>query len=112
MANREKYGISFNNHIFINMLPVVLYKPELIEKLIERFQKNHFLKLKELRVSEVEIKILIKASQKDKPTCWRFICSNTTNFQLDIHIYREILNNNGKLIYQGLFYNNIRILWK
>ncbi|NDC39635.1 MAG: hypothetical protein EBZ48_16610, partial [Proteobacteria bacterium] len=61
-----------NNHIFLNVLPVATVPPEYIETVIKILAKRYADRLRTLRVSQVEFKIIVQApSQNAQPIAIR-----------------------------------------
>lgn len=79
-----------NNHIFLNVLPVATVPPEYIETVIKILAKRYADRLRTLRVSQVEFKIIVQApSQNAQPIAIRLISSNPTGYVLRVDTYVE-----------------------
>eukprot|EP01080_Neovahlkampfia_damariscottae_P011048 gene11048-3756_t len=99
----SKFKQSYANHIYIHVIPELIYKPDNIQGIFDRLQVDHAERLKELRVSQIEAKCKIKVSKNEKPINLRFVMTNTTGYKLLVEFYQESVNTvTGKSIYSGL----------
>jgi len=78
-----------NNHIFLNVLPVVQLSPEYIETVIKILAKRYSDRLRRLRVSQVEFKINVQPSPGAPVISVRLISSNATGYVLRVDTYVE-----------------------
>ncbi|EFC36537.1 predicted protein [Naegleria gruberi] len=88
MADKN-YPTSYANHIFVNFLPEVVVKADMVGEIIERFQKVYGKRLWKLRVSEVEVRFTAKFSRTSQPQTFRFIALDDTGYNLTLDVYRE-----------------------
>ncbi|KAL0482923.1 acetyl-CoA carboxylase [Acrasis kona] len=100
----SRYEQTFGNHIFINFLPEVVVKTDLVEQIITRFQNNYAKRLWNLRIGEVEIKLNAKTSPDSPSMPLRFIATNKTGYKLTVDMYQEVKDQtSGKIKYSGFF---------
>lgn len=100
MADKN-YAPSYANHIFVNFLPEVVVKADMVGEIIERFQKVYGKRLWKLRVSEVEVRFTAKFSKTSQPQTFRFIARDDTAYNLTLDIYREEKDQNtGRTVYK------------
>jgi len=100
MADKN-YATSYGNHIFVNFLPEVVVKADMVGEIIERFQKVYGKRLWKLRVSEVEVRFTAKFSRTAQPQTFRFIALDDTGYNLTLDVYREEKDQNtGRTVYK------------
>jgi acetyl-CoA carboxylase carboxyltransferase component len=77
-----------NNHIFINVLPVVTQSPEYVEQVIKILAKRYADRLRRLRVSQVEFRVVLSAPNGTIVPV-RLISANPTGYVLRVDTYIE-----------------------
>ncbi|KAL9647632.1 hypothetical protein ABK040_015123 [Willaertia magna] len=101
MADKN-YAPSYANHIFVNFLPEVVVKTDMVTELIDRFQRVYGKRLWHLRVSEVEVKVNAKFSINDQSQTFRFVARDDTGYHLTVDVYKEEKDAiTGRLVYKS-----------
>ena len=92
---RDKAAPVGNTHIFMNMLPVALVQQEYISQVIKVLAKRYAARLRRLRVSHVEFKIVAAYPPGSTPVCLRLISSSPTGYVLRVNTYVEAASPSG-----------------
>jgi acetyl-CoA carboxylase/biotin carboxylase 1 len=100
----SRYEQTYANHIFINFLPEVVVKTDMVAEIINRFQNYYASRLWPLRVSEVEVKLNAKTSPDASVIPLRFIATNKTGYKLTVDMYQEVKDPlSGKVKYSAFY---------
>lgn len=86
----SRYPSTFANHIFVNVLPEIIGRADMVSEIINRFQNNYAHRLWNLRVTEVEVKLNVRTSPMSTVTPLRFVATNKTGYNLIVDIYQEV----------------------
>lgn len=78
-----------NNHIFLNFITPIVQNVLLIEKLIPETLRNYIQLLEKLRISQIELKLLVKPSKNTSADCFRIFISNESGNGLFTTMYIE-----------------------
>jgi acetyl-CoA carboxylase carboxyltransferase component len=98
----SRYPPTYANHIYINILPEIVGKPDMVTEIISRFQNTYASRLWNLRVTEVEVKLNVKTSPTASVMPLRFVATNKTGYNLMVDIYQEVKDQiTGKLKYSA-----------
>ena len=81
-----------NNHIFLNVIPVVVQSPEYVEQVIKLLAKRYGDRLRRLRVNQVEFRVLLASRPGAQPVPIRLVSSNPTGYVLRVDTYVEARN--------------------
>ncbi len=92
---RDKAAPVGNTHIFMNMLPVALVQQEYISQVIKVLAKRYASRLRRLRVSHVEFKIMAAYPPGSSPVPLRLISSSPTGYVLRVNTYVEAASPSG-----------------
>jgi len=92
---RDKAAPVGNTHIFMNMLPVALVQQEYISQVIKVLAKRYAARLRRLRVSHVEFKIVAAYPPGSSPVPLRLISSSPTGYVLRVNTYVEAASPSG-----------------
>ena len=93
-------GDSFrHNHIFITSSIEELISVEKVGNGIRKIATKYADTIARLHVTEVEIRLRLKASSDSPIKTTRFVCTNETTYHMNIDIYEEITLDSGKLAF-------------
>jgi acetyl-CoA carboxylase / biotin carboxylase 1 len=76
-----------NNHIFLNLLPPVEVNPDYVEHVIKNLGKRYAERLRRLRVSQVEFRLIAIVKEQRLPV--RLVATNPTGYVLRVDSYVE-----------------------
>lgn len=102
MADTKNYKPTYNNHIFVNVLPSVIVNVEQVNDMMKEFQNMYAKRLWKLRISEVELKVNVKTGPDETETVpLHIFATNKTGYHLVIEIYQE-KRINGSVVYSSM----------
>eukprot|EP00047_Mylnosiga_fluctuans_P011844 m.23124 g.23124 ORF g.23124 m.23124 type:complete len:2267 (+) comp3852_c0_seq1:80-6880(+) len=98
----QKYGRTDCNHIFLNIVPVVVCDPLAYSKRLADMVMRYGERLWKLRVMEAEVRVSVKVTPEGREVPVRFIVSNESGYFLNIQIYKEVLDPaTGHILYRS-----------
>lgn len=90
------------NHIFLNFVPKVTMDPAKIAENVRAMVMRYGSRLWKLRVLQAELRMAIRLTPSGPCTPYRLFLANESGYYLDMHLYREVLDNNtGQLKFES-----------
>lgn len=82
------------NHIFLNFVPKVTMDPAKIAENVRAMVMRYGSRLWKLRVLQAELRMAIRLTPSGPCTPYRLFLANESGYYLDMHLYKEVLDNN------------------
>ncbi|XP_014259658.1 acetyl-CoA carboxylase isoform X2 [Cimex lectularius] len=86
------------NHIFLNFVPTVIMDPGKIEESVTNMVMRYGPRLWKLRVLQAELRMTIRPNPSASTTNIRLCLANDSGYFLEIHTYREVLDQKSGVI--------------
>ena len=83
-------SIVYGNHIFLNMLPAVVVRPEYVQQVCFQLSQRYADRIRQLGVTTVEFRMDVRSSTDAPKIPVRLIASNPTGYVLKVETYVEI----------------------
>eukprot|EP00127_Corallochytrium_limacisporum_P003164 Clim_evm13s147 gene=Clim_evmTU13s147 len=97
--SRNEFPAVDGNHLFLNFVPSVILDPESILPDLRALIIRHGRRLWKLRILKAEICMSVRDSPDDQEKRVRFFVNNESGYVLEIHVYKEVYDEEKGIIY-------------
>lgn len=98
----SRYKNSFGHHIFLNVVPPFMASDQSIENVVLQLGNRHGSKMWRLKVRRMEVQLHIMRAPNTPSLPVRLFISNPSGHFFRVHVYRQVVDANGSLIFRPL----------
>ncbi len=101
-SSDPRFKNTYGHHIFLNVIPPFISSEQSIESVVLQLGSRYGSRMWRLKVRRVEVLIHISRAPGNPALPVRFFVSNPSGHFFRVHVYRQSLDTNGRLVFRPM----------